>query len=473
MKILLLNPPTTDQRAFIREGRCNQEQGAWTTQWPPITLATAGAMLETQGHAVTILDCAAQVITRSDLLGRICATPYALIAWATATPSITSDLTLANEIKALRQDTFTAVFGTHVTAMADACLQTTPGLDAVICHEPEATLVDLATALCDHRDLTGVAGISFKDSAGQLVHTRIRPFISDLDSLPFPAWHLVDLECYKLPLLGKRFVILLPLRGCPYSCTFCTAQTYYGNRLRRRSVPRMMEEITSIIKRFDIRNFFIWADTFTVDRTYVMKFCDQLLQQGLAIRWTCNSRVDTIDQEMLYAMAKAGCWMISYGIESGNQGILDAIQKKITVQQSHDAVKMAKQAGLQVAGHFVLGFPGETEETLRETITLAAALDVDIAQFYVATPFPGSELYEHAVQQGWITDQSFEEFSQNHAVMQLPTLPPATVNAYRRKGFLTFYLRPKQLRRMLHLVSSGSLQNTISGGWRFVKWMMS
>ena len=473
MEILLLNPPTPDQRAFIREGRCNQEQGVWATQWPPITLATAGAMLETQGHTVTILDCAAQAITRADLLARIRATPYALIAWATATPSISSDLALADEIKALRQNTFTAVLGTHVTALADACLRKTPGLDVVIRHEPEATLVDLAAALRDHGDLTGVAGISVKTPAGQIVHAPERPFISDLDSLPFPAWHLVDLECYKLPLLGERFVILLPLRGCPYACTFCTAQTYYGRRLRRRSVPRMMEEIAFIIRRFGIRHFFIWADTFTVDRAYVMEFCEELRHQGLAIRWTCNSRVDTVDQEMLYAMAQAGCWMISYGIESGNQGVLDAIQKKITLQQSHEAVKMAKQAGLQVAGHFVLGFPGETEKTMHETITFAAALDVDIAQFYCATPFPGSELYTRAVQQGWITRQAFEEFCQDRAVLQLPTLPPATVNAYRRRGFLTFYLHPKRIWRILHLVRSGGLREVISGSWRFVKWMVS
>ena len=473
MKILLLNPPTSDQRAFIREGRCNQEQGVWATQWPPITLTTAGAMLEAQGHAVTILDCAAQAITRADLLARIRAVSYPLIVWATATPSIKSDLALADEIKAIHRDTFTAVLGTHVTTLADECLRKTPGLDAVIRNEPESTLVDLAAALRKDGNLMTVSGISVKDPAGQIVHTPTRPFITDLDTLPFPAWHLVDLECYKLPLLGERFVILLPLRGCPYSCTFCTAQTYYGRHLRRRSVPRTMEEIAFVIEKFGIRHFFIWADTFTVDRAYVMEFCDQLRRRDLAIRWTCNSRVDTVDQEMLYTMAQAGCWMISYGIESGNQGILDAIQKKITVQQSHDAVKMAKQAGMRVAGHFVLGFPGETEKTLQETVALSAAVDVDIAQFYCATPFPGSELYARAIQQGWITNQAFEQFCQDRAVMQLPALLPATVNAYRRQGFLKFYLHPKRIWRILLMVRSGGLRNLLSGCWRFVKWMAS
>ena len=254
MKILLLNPPTYDNKTFIREGRCTQEQGAWATQWPPITLATAAALLEGEGYDVAILDCPAQGYTVNDLMDRISAEDFDLIAWATGTSSIESDLALSTAFKEIRQATYTAVFGTHVTALAGETLSAAEGLDFVIRNEPEATLVALAACLRREDDRETVKGISFRTSDGHVIHNTSRAYMPDLDSLPFPAWHLVDLDSYRLPLIGEKYVILLPVRGCPYACSFCTTGTYYGKRLRRRSVPRMMDEIEYIISRFGINN---------------------------------------------------------------------------------------------------------------------------------------------------------------------------------------------------------------------------
>jgi radical SAM superfamily enzyme YgiQ (UPF0313 family) len=470
MKILLLNPPTPDNKAFIREGRCNQEQGVWSALWPPITLAASGALLEARGHNAEILDCAAAGIPHPQLLNKIRKSPYQLAVWTTATPSIKSDLSLADHIKAIRPDIKTAVIGTHVTALADDCLKASPGLDFIIRNEPEETLADLAQVLKNGTIPENIPGISYQTPDRQIFHNPARPFIPNLDNLPFPAWHLLDLEKYKLPLIGEKFLILSPLRGCPYPCTFCTARTYYGKKLRRRSVERMAAEIAYNRERFGIKQFFIWADTFTADRNYVMQFCEEILKKSPDIGWTCNSRVDTVDQEMLNLMANAGCWMISYGIESGNQEILKQTGKKIDLRQSREAVTMANNAGIRVAGHFVLGFPGETEENLRETIALALSLNLEMAQFYCAVPFPGTPLYESAKTNGWIDGREFEEFRQDNAVMNLPGLPPAVVNAYRKKGFLKFYLRPARVLHMLRLMKLGGLGDTIRGGLGFMKW---
>lgn len=473
MKILLLNPPTSDNKAFIREGRCNQEQGVWATLWPPITLATSGAILEKKSHDVEILDCAAMGISRQDLLNRICEDDYEFIVWSTATPSIGSDLALANEIKRINRGIKTAVFGTHVTALAEECLRETEGLDFIVRNEPEESLSALAEVLEKGENnscIGSIEGISYKNGDGKVLHNSSRPFIHELDNLPFPAWHLLALEKYRLPLIGKNFLILSPVRGCPYSCTFCTAQTYYGKRLRRRSVPSMMDEIKHAMVRFNINQFFIWADTFTADRDYVSRFCQAIQQKGLKIGWTCNSRVDTVDQPLLEAMASAGCWMISYGIESGNQAVLDQAKKKTTIDQSRNAVKMAKQAEIKVAAHFVLGLPGESEKTLKETIDFALSLDVELAQFYCATPFPGSSLYELARSQGWIEDRNFEEFRQDNAVMNMPGLTPAMVNHYRKKAFRRFYLRPNRLFQMLKLMRASGITESIKGGLRFMRW---
>jgi len=473
MNILLLNPPTFDNKAYIREGRCNQEQGAWTTLWPPISLATAASILEQKGHEVEVWDCAAQGIHLSALLNRTRTGRNPLIIWSTATPSIKSDLALADEIKKIDSRIMTAVFGTHVTTLSKECLEATEGLDVVIRNEPEESIAALADSLVNNGPLEEVAGISYKDSDGQIIHNPERPFIQDLDSLPIPAWHLLDLERYRLPLKGDKFLILSPVRGCPYACSFCTAQTYYGKRLRKKSVAKVMAEIEYLIDRFGIRQFFVWADTFTADRDYVTEFCQAIRDKELAIGWTCNSRVDTVDRTLLAAMAKAGCWMISYGIESGSQEILDKVKKRITLGQCRAAVRMAKAAGIKVAGHFVLGLPGESEATLKETLAFALTQDMDMAQFYCAVPFPGSSLFELAKAQGWIEGKGFDEFRQDNAVMNFPGLSPSIVNDYRRKAFSRFYLRPSRFLQMWKMVRMRSIGETIRGGLRFMKWMGS
>lgn len=427
-------------------------------------------MLEEKRHEVEVLDCAAQEISLNYLLDRIRGKGYALIVWSTGTPSIKSDLVLANKIKRIDLNIQTAAFGTHVTALPEECLREAEGLDFVVRNEPEESITALVEGLEKGDSIGVIKGISYKDGDGRVFHNPPRPFIEDLDELPFPAWHLIDLEVYRLPLMGERFLMLSPLRGCPYPCTFCTAQAYYGKRIRRRSVPKMMGEIEYIIDRFDVHQFFIWADTFTADRDYVIRFCQAIQEKGLEIGWTCNSRVDTVEQTLLESMAKAGCWMISYGIESGNQRVLDQAKKKITVSQSRNAVEMARKAGIKVAGHFILGLPGETEETLKETIDFALTLDMDLVQLYCAVPFPGSSLYEWARAKGWIEGRDFDEFRQDNAVMKMPGLPPSVVNDYRKRGFRRFYLRPAPFFRILRMVKKSEIWGTLKGGLQFIKW---
>lgn len=481
MKILLLNPPGYENRAFIREGRCNQEQGVWATLWPPITLATAGAILENAGHNVTILDCAAQEIHTDALLNRIRTGGFGLIAWSAATPSIDSDLALANAIKAidlpLQNQAKTAALGTHVSALAEESLRMTAGLDFIIRNEPEKTLADLAECLDKGLEINDIQGLSYQTGDGQIVHCPSRPFITEPGQLPYPAWHLLDLEKYKLPLSGDKFLMLAPVRGCPYGCIFCSARTYYGKQLRKIPPARMIAEIAYNIQRFDIHQFFIWADTFTADRDYVERFCTEIHKKGLNIAWTCNSRVDTVDQDLLYMMADAGCWMISYGIESGSQKILNQVQKKITLSQARKAVKLTNLVGIMAAGHFVLGLPGETKETMQKTLQLALDLELNIAQFYCAVPIPGAPLYNIAQRRGWIEAKQdfvpYEQFRQDNAVMDLPGLAPAVVNAFRKKCFMRFYLRPRQLLKMLGLLKGANLTDILKGGLRFIRWANS
>ncbi|HEY7818198.1 MAG TPA: cobalamin-dependent protein, partial [Vicinamibacteria bacterium] len=269
MKVLLLNPPTVEGKGFIREGRCTQEGGVWTTLWPPISLATIGAVLESEGRTVRARDAAATSYPRASLLRDLERDPPDAVIWSTGTPSIGDDLSLANEIKSAVPSVATAVFGTHVTALDQKCLSETPGLDAIFRNEPEATAAEWVRALETGGPLEAVSGLTYRGSDGPRRNPD-RPFLADLDSLPDPAWHLFDLDAYRLPLRGDRFLMVTPHRGCPYPCSYCTAQTYYGAKLRRRSVERVSEEIRKNVEVHGVKELFFWSDTFTIDKRYVM-----------------------------------------------------------------------------------------------------------------------------------------------------------------------------------------------------------
>jgi len=391
MKILLLNPPTFDNRKFIREGRCTQEQGAWTTLWPPISLATIGAVLEREGNEVKIIDCPAEGINLEKLQSILKSFLPHMVIWSGATPSIHSDLMLATFIKRIDSSVSTAIFGTHVTALAQRCMEATPSLDFIIRNEPEETILWLVRNH-DRRKYEDIEGLTYRARDGNIVHNPPRPFIENLDALPWPAWHLLDLNCYRLPLRGNKFLMISPFRGCSYGCIFCTSHTYYGKKLRSRSTEGILEEIEYDVEKFGIKDFFFWADTFTLNKKYVEEICLGIIRRRLRISWACNSRTDTVEASLLKLMADAGCWMISYGIESGSQKILDMAKKAVKAEKAVEAVQEAKRVGMKVVGHFILGLPGEDRQTVEETLHLVNRLDLDFAQFYCATPFPGSEL---------------------------------------------------------------------------------
>jgi radical SAM superfamily enzyme YgiQ (UPF0313 family) len=467
MRVLLLNPPTTEGKGFIREGRCTQEGGVWTTLWPPISLATIAAALEREGHEVEAIDAAATSYPRKRLLDEVRRNPPDAVIWSTGTPSIADDLALANEIKRAAPSVKTAVFGTHVTALDEKCLRETPGLDAIFRNEPELTALAWVSRLQAPERLSEVQGLSYRE--GDVVHrNENRAFLSELDELPDPAWHLFDLDVYRLPLRGDRFLMVTPHRGCPYPCSYCTAQTYYGAKLRRRSVERVYQEIRANVEVHGVKELFFWSDTFTLDKRYVLALSQAI--EPLGVSWASNSRVDTIDAELASAMRRAGCWMISFGIESGDQELLDAAGKGATVEEAERAVRVVKAAGIKVAGHFVLGLPGETKESLEKTLELAARLPLDFEQFYCAVPFPGSRLYEEAQRKGWLHDADFARYRQDEAILELPGLTSEEVMAYRQAAYRRFYTRPKVAIGALALLSPRNLWRATSAFKRFIGW---
>ncbi|CAN2046903.1 anaerobic magnesium-protoporphyrin IX monomethyl ester cyclase [Candidatus Magnetomoraceae bacterium gMMP-1] len=454
VKVILFNPPHPEGKGFTREGRCTQEAGIWATQWPPVSLAATAALLERDGHILKVIDCPAIGMDETILTALLKKFQPDFVFWNTATPTLNYDLNLANLIKKTAPNSITGVSGTHVTALPEIALNN-PDIDLVIKREPEETIREI----CVHKkkDWDNIPGISFKKhETGKIYHNKNRSFIPP-EQIPFPAWQYLDLSPYRLPLKGRPFLIVAPIRGCPFSCNFCTAPIYYGKRLRKRPVKNVVDEIEYNIKRFRINDFFIWADTFTADKDYVRQFCKEILVRGLRISWTCNSRVDRVDRELLVIMKKAGLWMISFGLESGNNDILKKTGKKITVKQSKTAVILAHQAGIKISGHFILGLPGETKKTMKQTLDFALNIPLDIAQFYAAAPFPGTMLYSEVLEKGWLKNSSIG--SQNHSVMNLPGLSAAQVDAFRSHAYRRFYMRPKILFKLLSILEPAAFKN--------------
>ncbi|MHB9096901.1 MAG: B12-binding domain-containing radical SAM protein, partial [Syntrophales bacterium] len=399
-KVLLFNPPTPDGRAFTREGRCTQEAGVWGTQWPPLSLAAAAALLRRDGHRVTLRDYPASGLNGGALAEDIRRLQPAFAIWSTGTPTLRHDLSLARLIREHAPETVTAVIGTHVTVRPEEALGEA-ALDVVIRGEPEGVIRDLCRS---SRPFAEVVGVSLRDRKNGAVRNNPDAVPLAPEAIPAADWDGLNLDDYRLPLKGRRFLMVAPVRGCPWRCSFCTAPLYYGSRLRRRPVADVIGEMAGNVARYGIREFFIWADTFTADRRYVQELCRAIVESGLRVSWTCNSRVDTIDEETLRLMKAAGLWMISYGLESGSDKILAASGKGITVAQSREAVAQACRLEIRVAGHFMFGLPGETEETMAETLALALTLPLDIAQFYAAAPFPGTALYDEALDKGWLRE---------------------------------------------------------------------
>jgi len=438
-RIVLLNPPSPT--VMVREGRCMQRRSAWTTVWPPVTLATLGAMLTQKGHDVRLWDCSVSGMDAPRYEEELRAFRPDVVVINTATGSIAGDAGSATAAKAANPSARTIAIGIHPSALPAETLGLCPDLDAVCVGEPEQAVVDWAES-----DGAGARGIVSRANPGAAAAPL---FIRDLDSLPFPDWGLVDLSRYRLPFSGRRFLLVDAGRGCPFGCTFCAAKTYYGSQPRRRSARRVYDEAVHNRERYGVRDLLFWSESFTYDAEFVRELCALLIDSRAGIRWVCNSRVDRVTPQLLSTMKRAGCWMVGYGIESFNQQILDECKKGVTTEQIEMAVAWAREAGLQVTAHCILGLPGETTETMRNTERFLHISRVDFVQFYTCVPFPGSPLYSWAENEDRLLTRDFSRFEQNSSVLRLDTISNEEIERFRRAAYRRFYLQPHVILNVL------------------------
>jgi anaerobic magnesium-protoporphyrin IX monomethyl ester cyclase len=412
----------------------------------PLGLAYLGAVAEKEGHEIKVIDCQAEKLTANLYRQRISKENPDIIGVTATTLLYKSAMQLINIAKEVHPKAITMLGGSHGTFWDENALKEYPNLDIVVRREGEITFTELLNKL-PNNNLADVLGITFRQKDGTIVRTPDRPFIQDLDALPFPAHHLLPLDSLKR--MGKILFPLITSRGCVYWCDFCSTVRMFGRGYRMRSPENVVDEMQFIHDKYGINQVTFYDDAFTVNRKRVLKICESLHARKLDMIWDCGTRVDMVDRELLKTMRNAGCIAVWLGVESGSEAILGAMNKKIKLEQTRLAYKTAHDVGLMTIANVVLGFPGETEQTAKATIRFVKELNPDDVGFYVATPYPGTPMYKQVKQKGWLRVTDFDKYDTAGPTFETPQLSMKKIAELRYKAYQQFYLRPGFVLKMM------------------------
>jgi anaerobic magnesium-protoporphyrin IX monomethyl ester cyclase len=390
------------------------------TPSPPLGLAYLAAALQEANIDVRVLDLVVYPYSESDLARLLDGFKPGLVGLTAVTMNIDRAFAVAEVVKRLAPEILTVMGGPHVTFSARESLAACPALDAAVLGEGEQTLVELCRAVERGQRLDSVKGLVFRSEQG-VCFTGRRGFIRNLDRLPMPARHLLPLGRYRA--LGMP-ISMTTSRGCPHACIFCVGRRMVGARVRYRSPGLVVDELEHLAG-LGFHQVNLADDLFTADHLHCSAVCDEILKRGLRTRWTSFARVDTVSEGLLHRMQAAGCTAVSFGIESANPEILKTIKKRITVDQVVSAVGMCANAGVTPFASFILGLPGETPDTLRETIEFGKRLEDKglVYGFHILAPFPGTEVRERAAELGLrILTTDWSAYHANRAVAETETV---------------------------------------------------
>ncbi len=506
VEVLLVNPPTPDGAIWIRSQHRVGRRSRENMIWPQVEMAQMAAILLPE-YTVEIVDCVAlrmgwpefeklleerrpryyltQVTApslRNDMYGVFLAKSLGAVTMAMGThvtpltletmrPFPALDFILRGEPEmTLREllDTLegrtpsnpavqrmlagtrsaplssfsrtTANGAANGGAAATITLEDSAPAEILAPAQPAVAASPLAsiTGLAWRRPATGTSG-----EPAEIVINPDRPFIPNLDDMPIPRHELLPLDKQRMPMIKGPFTFIVTSRGCPAGCKYCIKHVTYQNSVRLRSAERIVEEL-EYLGSLGIHNIHMYADLFTVNREQVVNMCNLIIEKGLKIRWTCNSRVDYVDEEMLTLMGKAGCWLISWGIESSNEAILKKARKGYRKEQAVRALQWAHAAGIKNWGYFIIGLPGETEQTIRETIDYAKQLPLDIALFHIAAPYPGTPFFYEVVENGWFRPGTkWEEVDMDQStVLDYGNLTAEQLEMWQKRATREWSLRP-------------------------------
>lgn len=448
MNIFMLNPPFHPKYSRSQRSPAVIKSGV---MYYPIWLAYATGALEQSGFEVQLVDAPAAGYDLSDVLDQVKVFHPRLVVVDTSTPSIYNDVEVVEAIKGQLPDAFMLLVGPHVSALPEESLRLSQAVDGVARREYDATVRDLAQTLVDGDELSAVRGLSYRENDGTIVHNAERPYIENLDALPFVSQvykeHL-NIENYFYSITRYPEVAMVTGRGCPYRCSYCVwPQTLTGHQYRRRSVTNVADEFEFIAQELpQVKEVFIEDDTLTVDEDRAIALAKELIHRGNKLSFTANSRPD-VSYETLRWLKRAGLRLLCVGFESGDQKVLDAMHKGTKVEQFYTFRQAARKAGVLVHGCFMAGNAGETRESLDATLTLAKRLEPDTAQFFPLMVYPGTEAYAWAKRKRYLNADDFSAWltpeGLHRSTTHLPNLSSEEIVKWCDDARRSFYLRPR------------------------------
>ncbi len=427
---------------------------------PPMGILYIGAELKQHGFDVEILDADIEGLTVKEMVDRILLGEPDLVGFSIMTPQLPSCLEACFWLKQIQPDLPIVLGGAHIASTLTDVFTQADCFDFVVNGEGELTMVEVCKNIekgtlpdC----LAGIPGVIYRDKGGMIVTNPPRAFFKELDEFAPLDYSMVDVWKYKIPTLpGPPVVGMMITRGCPFKCTYCDAPTTTGKKIRYHSPDRAVADIVRLHKEYGVKGFSFRDSTFTAKKRWVVEFCEKLIASGVKIAWRCNTRVDCVTDELLALMKRSGCHTINFGVESGHPEILKRIKKEVDVDRIYQAHEWTNKNGIRTYTTFLVGSPGETDETIRATVELAKKARPSMAMFFVAIGYPGTEMYNEAVKEGlvearWWHKQDWDP-SRNTAFEKrwgwsadagALKIPGFDAEAWQKRATREFYLRPR------------------------------
>ncbi len=460
MKVLIINPPWPGKGYGTRsQNRIIKHRSDKFLQYP-IFLGYSAAQLKASGHTVAYIDSVIQDLDMDQTLVQAKRAKPEVIFMETTTPSIEADY---EDLTALKNATGATIIvgGPHATYFHKEVLKECPAIDVVVRHEFDTKITPVVSNL---DNLETVNGITYRHD-GEIVDKGDGDLVKDLDAIPFPDRDTIPWHWYLEAWFSRQpFMNMMTSRGCPYHCTFCLwPQIMYGHKQRFRSLDNVFEEIDYLIDRYGLKEINVDDGTFTTNKPRVIEFCRRLRQRKNKLIWTCNGRVDNLDDEMLAEMKASGCKMIRLGVESGSQDVLDKIKKRLTLKQIEDGFRRVKRHGIQALGGFMFGFPFDSRKTVDETIAFAKKISPDQVQFSINMCYPGTSLYDYAVDKNLLLAESFKEFDMTHGpVVKTLNMEREELKHILGRAYREFYFRPKFIfQTILHMKDMDEIRRVL------------
>jgi radical SAM superfamily enzyme YgiQ (UPF0313 family) len=439
MKVLLVNPPRFNNKSVIREDRCEIVEG--NSVLPPYSLLQIASLLRKNGHEASLIDANGENIDYKTLEEMLSDKDYEALFFRFTNATFDWDMKVAAMSKKYSDAHTIGICCTLVT-FSETVLNEAKDLDIYLRHQYEVVAPEIIEKLSAGKDLSDQAGITYRNEGRINVNKDADP-IKNYDDIPIPAYDLLksfDLY-YADTKHGQPFTIMYTSKGCSYGCIYCTMA---DSKWKPRSAESVMGELRHLKKNYNIKTIMFFDETFTRDRKRVEEITRAMIDEKLNIRWYCNSRVDILDADLLERMKAAGCRAVCMGIESGSQKIIGEANKRISVEKSAKAIQMVKDAGIKAYCSFIIGLPGENPSTVKETIQFIKDTLPTGGEVNVASPYPGTKLYEIALEKGWVTKQTdFRSMNQNKSMMRTDELTTKEIDIARDKAYKALLLNPR------------------------------